>query len=248
HFQLSNFPLVASRTKLYRNGVLLNGLESVIDTNSFNAKYDYRVDIATGQVEMQSSHLRDQGGSFYRTLTTNTGDGYVSNLTLVDENAPAETWTLRCVGVQRNNSNLPIDDTAKFVAFGSVSGAKVDSNGNPIVWVSNGNTVSNGVISLKIYETKSGSSSVSPFVEGDAFVVIVDSGVLSVNDSLTANYIPTLLLNDPLVLDGLEGVVNRHGYPTAENALSLGSQLALANGAPVVMTVQAAPAMPRRTS
>src|SRR5690606_38672183 len=43
-------------------------------------------------------------------------------------------------------------------------------------------------------------------------------------------------------------VVNRHGYPTAENALSLGSQLALANGAPVVMTVQAAPAMPRRTS
>src|SRR5216684_1945350 len=33
HFQLSNFPLISNRTTLFKNGVPLVGLESLIDSN-----------------------------------------------------------------------------------------------------------------------------------------------------------------------------------------------------------------------
>lgn len=248
HFLLGAFPLISARTKLYKNGVLLAGVEQNIDGNAFSTNYDYRVDISTGKVELQRAHLKDLGGAVYTPLSTNTGDGYLSSLTLLDANAPNEIWTIRCVSVQRNNLNNPVQDTAKFLAFGSVSGALVDANGNPIIWVANGNVVSNGILSFSIYETKSGSSSIASFVEGDAFTIEVDSGVLSANDSLTATYIPESVLNEPVFLEGFNDVIERHGTPSSENTLSLGAQLAFANSAPGLMTVQAAPAQPRRTS
>ena len=65
-------------------------------------------------------------------LATNVGLGAINALTLVDANAPPETWTIRCVAVQRNSMNQPIGGTAQFIAIGSVSGAQVDANGNPI--------------------------------------------------------------------------------------------------------------------
>lgn len=248
HFKLSNFPLVSNRVTLFKNGIPLQGLEALIDSNAFSNSYDYRVDIATGQVELQTAHLVDQGGSDWATLSTNVGDGYLANLTLLDVNAPPETWTVRCIQVQRDSLNAPIGGTATFLAFGSVSGAKLDANGNPIVWLANGTVVSNGVISFSIFEDKVGSVTTSPFREGDAFLVVVDSGVLIRNDSLTANYIPTLTLNDPLLLQGLGDVAKRHGFPSLTNNLALGAQLAFANSAPALLTVQAAPPLPRRTS
>lgn len=248
HFQLTNFPLISNRTTLFKNGVALVGLESTIDSNPFSNKYDYRIDISTGQVELQSAHLVDQGGSFYVPLSTNVGDGYLSGLSLVDLNAPPENWTIRCVSVQRNALNQPIAGTAKFLAFGSISGAKLDANGNPIIWVANGQSVSNGVLKFSISETMVMAIATSPFREGDGFIIKVASGVLVKNDSLTANYIPTLFLNDPVLLQGLGPVSERHGYPSLTNNLSLGAQLAFANNAPALVTVQAAPSMPRRKS
>lgn len=242
HFQLANFPLVSNRVTLFKNGVPLNGLESLIDSNAFSSKFDYRVDITTGKVELQRAHLFDQGGSFWTALSSNVGQGSVSNLTLVDVNALPETWTIRCVKVQRNALNQPIANTASFLAFGSVSGAKLDANGNPIVWISDGTVISNGTISFSITETT------PSFREGDAFIVVVASGVLNRNDSLTANYIPVAVLNDPLFLQGLGDVVKRHGLPSLTNNLSLGAQLSFANQAPALLTVQAAPPLPRRTS
>lgn len=248
HFQLSNFPLISNRTTLFKNGIPLVGLEALIDANPFSNKYDYRVDIDTGRVELQRAHLVDQGGTFYVPLTTNVGLGTVDSLTLVDVNAVPEIWTVRCVSVQRNSMNQPIAGTAKFLAFGSISGAKLDANGNPIIWVANGQVVSNSILSFAINETQVMSVTVSPFREGDAFTIKVASGVLVRGDSLTANYIPTLNLNDPVLLQGLGDVVNRHGLPSLNNNLSLGAQLAFANSAPALITVQAAPSMPRRTS
>lgn len=248
HFAMSNFPLISNRTTLFKNGVPLVGLESLIDSNAFSNNYDYRIDISTGRIELQRAHLVDQGGDFYIPLSTNTGDGYISSLTLLDANAPPETWTIRCVAVQRNPSNQPVEKTAKFLAFGSVSGALLDANGNPIVWMSDNVVVSNGVLSFSIAETQVASSSVAPFVEGDAFTIKVASGVLVRNDSLVVNCIPTLNLNDPLLLQGMGDVLNRHGSPSLTNNLSLGAQLAFANSAPALMTVQAAPPMPRRVS
>jgi hypothetical protein len=248
HFRTTNFPLISNRTTLFKNGVPLVGLESLIDSNPFSNKYDYRIDISTGKIELQRAHIVDQGGSFYVPLATNVGDGYLSNLTLVDSNAPPETWTLRCVSVQRNVMNQPIAGTAKFLAFGSVSGAKLDANGNPIIWVANGNVVSNGVLSFGVNETQVMSVALSPFREGDAFTVKVASGVLVRSDSLTINEIPVANLNDPVLLQGMGDVVARHGFPSLTNNLSLGAQLAFANSAPALITVQAAPAMPRRQS
>jgi hypothetical protein len=248
HFQLSNFPLISNRTTLFKNGIPLVGLETLIDSNPFSNKYDYRIDISTGRIELQRAHLVDQGGTFYVPLSTNVGLGTIDSLSLLDVNTVPEIWTVRCVSVQRNSMNQPIAGTAKFLAFGSISGAKLDANGNAIVWVANGQVVANGTLSFAINETQVMSIAVSPFREGDAFTIKVASGVLVRGDSLTANYVPTLNLNDPVLLQGLGDVVNRHGLPSLNNNLSLGAQLAFANSAPALITVQAAPAMPRRTS
>lgn len=248
HFQLINFPLISNRTTIFKNGIPLVGIESLIDSNPFNNKYDYRIDITTGRLELQRAHLVDQGGSFYIPLSTNVGLGSLNSLTLIDVNAPPEFWTIRCVKVQRNAFNQPIAGTASFIAIGSVSGAQIDANGNPIIWLANNQIVSNGIISFSITETISGSTVVAPFREGDGFTVIVASGVLVRNDSLTSNEIPVANLNDPVTLGGMGDVINRHGPPSLTNNLSLGAQLAFSNNAPSLLTVQAAPPLPRRTS
>ncbi|MCZ2224566.1 MAG: hypothetical protein LC122_13155 [Chitinophagales bacterium] len=248
HFKTQLFPLVSNRTSLFKNGVTLVGYEGTIDSNAFSTKYDYRLDPTTGKIELQRAYIVDQGGSTYKPLSTNVGQGSINSLTLLDVNAPNETWTIRCVSVQRNNTNSPIDQTAKFIAFGSVSGAKLDANGNPVIWTANNNVVNNGVLSFSIQETQVASVSISPFREGDGFTIKVNSGVLSVDDSLTINYIPESYINDPVTLQGLGPVVNRHGIPSLDNNLSLGCQLAFGAGAPAVVTVQAAPPIPRRTS
>jgi hypothetical protein len=248
HFQLSNFPLISNRTRIFKNGIPLVGLESLIDSNPFSNNYDYRIDISSGKVELQKAHLVDQGGAFYIPLSTNVGLGTVNNLSLVDSNAPPEIWTIRCVSVQRNVLNQPIAGTAKFLAIGSISGSKLDANGNPIIWVANDQLVSNGILRFSISETQVMSVVTSPFREGDAFTVKISSGVLVRSDSLTANYIPSTFLNDPVLTQGMGDVVTRHGFPSLTNNLALGAQLAYANNAPTLITVQAAPPMPTRRS
>lgn len=248
HFLLQNAPLVSNRITLFRNGIPLQGLEAQIDSNTFNSAYDYRVDIATGRIELQRAALVDQGGSFYTSGATNVGQGTISSLTLEDANAPTETWTIKCVSVQRNNLNQPVDETARFVAFGSVSGNVLDADGNPVVWVSNGTTASNTILSFKINETQSSGSSVSPFRDGDYFVIKVKGGSLKRNDSLTATYIAETDINDPVFFDNTQESTTKHGAASLTNTLSLGVQLAFSNATPGIMCVQAAPALPRRTS
>lgn len=248
HFKTTNFPLISNRTTLFKNGIPLIGLESLIDSNPFSNKYDYRIDISTGKIELQQAHVVDQGGNFYLPLTTNVGIGSINNLILKDANAPPETWTIRCISVQRNASNQPIANTAKFLAFGSISGSLLDANGNPVIWTANDTVISNGILSFSIQETTTMSVVISPFREGDAFTIKVASGVLVKDDSLTVNYIPLLFLNDPILTLGMNDVVTRHGFASLTNNLSLGAQLAYANVAPSLITVQAAPPMPRRKS
>lgn len=245
HFALSLAPIVSNRLQLFKNGIPLVGLEEVPDSNSFNNRYDYRVDITTGHIELQTAHLLDLGGKLYSVGTTNVGtgnlDGY-SGPDLVDLNAPTETWTIKCVSVQRNSLNQPIASTAKFLAFGSVSGVKSDANGNQILWLANGQRVSNGIIRFAITETS------TPFREGDFFTIKVKSGVLVKNDSLTATYIAVTDLNDPEFFTTMEALSVKHGQPSLDNTLALGGSLAFANSPPGVMALQAAPPLPRRTS
>ena len=147
HFQLQNFPLIANRTMLFKNGIPLVGLEGTITaTTTFSDTFDYMLDITNGEILLQAAHLEDQGGTFYVPLNTNVGQGVLIDLQLVDPDAPPEIWTIRCIGVQRNPMNQPIAGTSQFVAIGSVSGTILDANGNPIIWVAAG--ASNPVIPI----------------------------------------------------------------------------------------------------
>ncbi|CAM6001415.1 unnamed protein product [Sphagnum balticum] len=242
HFLIASFPVVPNRTSIYRNGLPLNLLEGLI-TSPFSNKYDVMFDPSSGEILMQQAYLVDQGGLFYRVSTTNVGTGVINSLTVTDADAPAETWTIKCISVQRNAMNQPIAGTAKFIASGTVSGNVLDANGNQVVWVANNQLVTNEILSFSIAETGS-----TPFREGDSFVIQVSSGVLTRNDSLTATYIVTANLNAPQFLTTVPTVQAAYGQPSTSNTLALGCQLAFANGSPGVMCVQAAPAIPRRTS
>ena len=249
HFLLSSAPVISNRTTIFKNGIPLVGMESLITpTTTFSDQFDYLVDPTTGEVLLQSAHIVDQGGEFYVPLTTNVGQGTLNALTLVDLNDPPETWTVRCVSVQRNAMNQPIGGTAQFIAVGSVSGAQVNANGDPVIWVANGQTVSNGILSFNITETQVMSVIVSPFVPGDAFTIKVASGILVKNDTLTATFIPVANINAPTLTQGMTDVVGQFGNPSLDNSLALGGQLFYANGASSLICLQAAPPLPRRTS
>ena len=250
HFALQNFPLIQNRTIIFKNGVPLTLLElgPITPTTTFSFNYDAQLDPTTGHLLLQAGHLEDQGGAFYVPLNTNVGLGSLNGLELVDTEAPPEVWTIRCVGVQRNAMNQPIAGTAQFEAFGSISGSPLDANGNPIIWVANGTVVSNGILSFSITETQVSSLVVSPFRQGDAFTIIVQSGVLVRGDTLTSVEIPVANINNPTLCQGISDVANYCGLPSATNNLSLGGQLFFANGASSLIAMQAAPPLPRRTS
>ena len=244
HFALSTAPIISNRTQIFRNGILLQGIEGAITTTTtFSNAYDYMVDPTTGHILLQAAHLVDQGGTFWVPSASNIGVGVINNLSLIDADAPNEIWTIKCVGVQRDNMNNPIAGTASFIAFGSVSGNKLDANGNTIVWTADNVVINNGILSFSIQETAS-----TPFRQGDSFNVKISSGVLTHNDTLTANYIPVGNINAPIFLQSMNDVVKNFGLPSTSNVLSLGCQLAFANNTPGIMCLQSMPGLPRRTS
>lgn len=115
------------------------------------------------------SHIIDQGGSnFYTPFVGNAGVGTINGLTLVPNSNPfTENWTIKCVFVQRDMSNVPILGTAKFISVGSFSGTARDGYGNPITWISDSTTNDNGILSFSITDTG------PAFQEGDAFLIKV---------------------------------------------------------------------------
>lgn len=244
HFATSLAPLQSNRTVLYKNGIPLVGLEQAFDstTGSFSSKYEYRLNITNGYIELQTAALVDQGGAFYSKGSLNTGNGTISSLTLQDVNAPTETWTVRCTSTRRDGYGNPIAGFAKFIAQGSVSGVLLDGYGNVVTWQSNGTVVSNGVLSFAI---NSGSTA---FIEGDKFTIKVKGGALVKGDSLTINYIAVSDINDPEFFDNNDKLQQKHGSPSLTNRLSLGAQIAFANSPPGIWALQCAPAVPRRVS
>lgn len=243
-YRLANYPVVENRTVLYLNGSQLRIVEDVIDNTTFSSDFDARFDYNTGEIEMQKAFLIDQGGAYYSAATTNVGDGYIANLILEDDNAPAETWTVRCINTLLDTNGAPIRKQATFITSGSVSGQIKDAYGQPYLWKSNDVVVNNGILSFSI-------SDLAPkviFERGDRFTISVASGVLQKNDQLTAKYIAETDLNDAETFDDPQQLFAKHGSPSTTNTLSLGAQMAFENGATAVLTVQAKPPLPRRTS
>jgi len=243
YFKTSNYPLIENRTSLYLNGSQLRILEETIDSSTFPSEYDARIDPDTGEIEMQRASLVDQGGQYYEAGATNTGDGYLDGITLVDTNAPSETWTIRCTSVLRDSYGAAIRGQATFIASGSVSGQLLDSYGQPYLWRSDGTTTSNSILSFAIYNPTG-----TAFETGDRFTIEIASRVLQEGDELEARYIAELDLNDPETFDDPQKLFAKHGSPSTTNTLSLGAQMAYENGAPSVLAIQAKPPLPRRTS
>lgn len=235
-------PVIVNRSRLFKNGVELNLLEDTVDDNTFDSRFNARLDPVTGQIELQRASFVDQGGLNYRAAGSNVGNGTISNLTLLDPNAPPETWTIRCSSVRRDGYGNPISGYAKFIARGSESGILLDGYGNQITWQSNGTITNNSVLSFSISE------GVVAFQEGDNFVIQVQGGALVAGDSLSARYISQLDLNDPEFFSDLNELAAKHGQPSITNRLSLGAQLAFSNGTPGVFALQTKPAIPRRVS
>lgn len=248
HFQLTYAPIISNRTVLKKNGIPLSGIEAAVviqdgyEVTDIPSKMDYVIEISTGRIVLKSASLVDQGGSTYSASSLNTGNGQINGLTLADTNAPTETWTVRCVSVRRDGNGDPVDGYAKFIAQGSVSGIVLDGYGNQVTWQSDGASVSNGILTFSVEE------GVTSFVEGDKFTIKVKSGALSRGDSLTATYIAEIDLNYPEFFTDMAALTAKHGAPSLTNRLSLGAQLAFANGCPGVWAVQAAPSVPRRVS
>lgn len=242
HFILSSTNLVPKRTEIYKNSIPLTGIEQAISTNPFDSRYDYRIEPTTGRIELQRAHLVSQGGTYSPASPNNIGNGSISSLTLIDVNAPSETWTIRATSVIRDAYGDPISGVTVFTAVGSQSGQPVDAYGAPVTFISNGVVADNGIISLAITE-----GSVA-FDRGDRFTIKVESGVLKVGDTLEAKYISNADLYDPEFFTDANALYAKHGVASEENTLSLGASIAFENGAFGVLALQPKPPVPRRTS
>jgi hypothetical protein len=249
HFKTSKADLVENRIKILKNGIPLSVLEARVDNKAFDSRYDVRVDPVTGRIEFQGAHLEDFGTDslgnavFFESYTSNKGSGklVISTGSLVDLDAPAETWTVRCVANIKDGYGDPVLGEATFTVTGSTSGQLKDAAGNPITWKSDSAIVSNGILSFSIAEGTIG------FEVGDKFTVKVNSGVLSANDKIVARYVAHADINDAETFFSAQDAFTKHGEPSATNTLSLGVQMAFENGAPVVTAIQAKPPVPRKT-
>jgi len=174
YFQLAESPVVVGRTRLFLNGTELYGTESVVDESSFSGKFDYRIDPETGCIELQGASIGDQNGKRYSAATTNVGNGTIAEeqcgsyelISIVDSNAPAERWTVRCVSVVRDSAGNPIPGLSTFTVSGAVSGQIKDSAGAPLLFHG-----TNPAMFNRVHGAIPGTNSIS----SDSYVVADDS-------------------------------------------------------------------------
>jgi hypothetical protein len=154
-FDIGATSLISGRTEVYINENLLFGTEDTIDASGFDSQFDFRVDTTSGCLELQGASVGDQDGKKYSASSLNTGDGVVVDgtcgsfdlISIIDTTAPAERWTVRCVGVIRDSNGDPVPGKATFTVSGAVSGQLRDSAGQPITFSSGYLTGSAGAVS-----------------------------------------------------------------------------------------------------
>jgi hypothetical protein len=204
YFKLNNAPVISGRTELRLNGTLLFGKEEGIDEKSFDSGFDFRLDPTTGHFELQGASIADQDGKGYSAGSMNIGNGaLVENddcdplltLDILDETAPQERWTIRCVSVVRDSNGDPIPGLATFTAIGSESGQLYDSSGSAIIFNSS------------YYSSGDGAVSANEDACTDGFVVEAGSGptagsVLMSNTDETPQTVSSFVVPGNLVKKG----------------------------------------------
>jgi hypothetical protein len=188
-FALRNAPVISGRTELRLNGSLLSGIEQAVDADGFDEDFDFRLDIDTGCIELQSASIMDQDGKNFSASSLNVGNGVVVDgvpcgefdlISVIDDNAPEERWTIRCVGIIRDSNGDPIPGLATFTATGAVSGQLRDEFGQPILFHSSYYTGIAGAVSGNSDPCTDG------FVVADSDDFSIGSAVSKVGDSTPA--------------------------------------------------------------
>jgi hypothetical protein len=141
HFLVSTFPIVTNRFNLFLNGTQLEGEEGTIadgyDGGPIPDEFDYRVDLSNGRIIMQNATLENFGTDaapvHFQAGENNRGTGFLSapvrdaygvvisytsnQVNLLDEEAPAEVWTLRAISsAQVSNSDSTLFTPATIIA------------------------------------------------------------------------------------------------------------------------------------
>ena len=212
YFKLQNAPVISGRTELYLNGTLLRGVES---PSTLNDQVDYLLDIDTGCIELQTARIEDQDGKRYSASSLNVGNGTIASgtcgdlnlISILDLNAPDETWTVRAVGIIRDSLGNPIPGKATFTLTGSVSGQLRDSGGSPILFHSSYYTGSQGAISgtKNVAENGYVVATSDDFGVGSAFLDLDDQTIDTTNlFQIDGNIVAQgqVLVGDTLVIDG----------------------------------------------
>ena len=214
YFKLKNAPIISGRTELRLNGTLLFGKEEEIDEKSFDSGFDFRIDPTTGHFELQGASIADQDGQGHSAGSMNIGNGEIVEhevsltLDILDETAPEERWTVRCVSVVRDSQGDPIPGLATFTAIGSESGQLYDSSGNAIIFNSSYYTSSSGAISANEdactdgFVVESGASGRVSMSDTDETPETVSSFVVE-GDLISAGQ---ALPGDHLCVDGYIGI------------------------------------------
>lgn len=218
-FDIGATSLVSGRTEVYVNENLLYGTEDTIDENSFDGQFDFRIDTNTGCLELQGASIGDQDGKKYSASSLNVGNGVIVDgtcgtfdlISVIDETAPAERWTVRCVGVLRDSNGDPIPGKATFTLTGSLSGQLRDGAGQPILFHSSYVTGSAGGVSGNDDECSDGFvvASDSGFAVGSASVKAGDSTTDTTDQFVFDGDLVTqgqALAGDFLCVDGYTGI------------------------------------------
>lgn len=234
-FELKADTVVSGRTELRLNGTLLYGTEDEIDSLGFEKEFDYRIDPNTGCLELQGASIGDQDGLSYSASSLNTGTGVIIDgtcgafdlVSVIDESAPSERWTVRCISVIRDSNGDPVPGKAKYTLTGSLSGQLRDENGSAILFDSDYKTGTAGAVS--------GTDDIC----ADAFIVAessdfqVGSAVLQAGDNSTQTtntfeFLGDLvtqgqvLPGDSLCIDGYIGIeIDEIEYDTSTGMTTL---------------------------
>jgi|15BtaG_2_1085339.scaffolds.fasta_scaffold00060_13 hypothetical protein len=212
-FELSNVPVISGRTELRLNGTLLFGKQEVIDSSGVSSPFDYRLDISNGRIELRGASIGDQDGKGYSAGSGNVGTGILVDndscdplltLDILDDSAPSERWTIRCVSVVRDSNGDPIPGLATFTATGDTSGQLYDSFGNPLTFSSAYFTSTAGAVSGNLSECDDG--------------VVVASGSVSVTDFPRGSVVlrdgdDTLATSDTFMVSGADLVSQGQALP-----------------------------------
>lgn len=218
YFKLSNAPVISGRTEIRLNGTLLYGKEEEVDETALDSRFDFRLDPATGFFELQGASIEDQDGKGFSAASMNVGNGTIVEdsdndpfltLDILDETAPAERWTIRCVSVVRDSNGDPIPGLATFTATGSESGQIYDDNGNAIIFNSSYYTSSAGAVS----GTDNPCTDGFVVAQGDADGSVIMSDTDETPETVSSFSVPGDLVTagqalpgDHLCIDGYTGI------------------------------------------